>query len=341
LSSSDTGIWTNGVVSWPAFALEPGKTRVFTVTVKVNEDAPTNNFTGTSPHNGLASATRLTNADITNIVSFTMITADPDTTDNVYQEPTNVLPKLEVTAQKVWVGGPSEDHVAVELTLSRQVLGGQIEVVAGSMPVITPNAGNADVFDYRWTGLPTFDPQGREYIYTVEETVVPDNYTKTTSGNIITNTYKPSLILIKFCGDTLLQGAEFQLYMGNSNGIIGVPDRTVTTDANGQAVFAHLVDGIYWIVESKAPSGYKYVDNIGPFVVKDGKITGPEGYTPLKDDTTGDYSISVEDEPVRELPATGGVGTIPYMGAGFALLILAIALKSGYSGRSSKHNNIV
>jgi hypothetical protein len=71
-----------------------------------------------------------------------------------------------------------------------------------------------------------------------------------------------------------------------------------------------------------------------------GKITDPEGYTPWIIETTGNYSISIEDEPVRELPAAGGVGTIPYMLAGFALLLLAIALKSGCSGRSSKHNNI-
>lgn len=327
ISASDGGTLSGELITWPAFALEPLKERVFTVTVRVNPDAPTDLYPGTSPHNGSATETRFNNADISNIVKFTMITADPNLSNNVWQEPTNVLPRVSVTAYKIWVGGPVSSHKPVELILYRQVGAGPREVVTGVTPTITPSTGPADKFTYTWTGLPRYNADSQEYIYTVDEAVVPDGYTKKIEGNIITNTYKPSLIISKVYGELPLQGAVFELYKGDSSGPTGSALKSITTGLDGKAVFEHLEDGTYWIVEAKPPTGYKWIDDIGPFIVKNGTITGPEGFIPAADGTTGNFIITVQNEPIRQLPATGGTGAIPFISGGFGLMVFAVYMK--------------
>ena len=191
LSASDGGKLNGSVITWPAFALEPKSQKVITVTVKVNSDAPTDIYKGTEPDTGSASAERFSDADITNIVKFNMITKDSNEANNVYQEPTNVLPRVSVTAYKVWVGGPSSDHKPVELTLYRQVGTGQKGEVTGTNPTISPESGPADKFTYTWNGLPMYSPELLPYVYTVDEATVPENYTRAVTENTITNTFMP------------------------------------------------------------------------------------------------------------------------------------------------------
>lgn len=329
VGASDGGNLNSGLITWPAFALEPGKQKIFSVTVNVNPNAPTEKCVGTAPDTGSATLTPLTDADITNIVQFTMITQDSNLNNNVWQEPTNVLPNASVTAYKVWVGGPEEDHKLVALTLYRKVGSGEREVVTGVKPTITPSTGTSDRFTYTWTGLPMYDANFQPYIYFVDELTVPANYTKTiTENNTVTNTYKPSLTILKVYGTGPLEGAVFQLYKGDDNGRTGDPlGEAITTDINGKATFEHLADGTYWIVEAKPPTGYKWMDDIGPIKVANGAITGPAGFTLAADGTTGNYTVTIPNEPVRKLPATGGVGTVPFATGGLGLMILAISLE--------------
>lgn len=328
ISASDGGTLGGDKITWPAFALEPDRERVFTVTVKVNLDAPTENYPGTSPHNGLATETRITNADISNIVKFTMITLDSNMANNVWQEPTNVLSRTSFTAYKIWVGGPASDHKPVVLTLYRQIGSGEKEVVTGVTPTITPASGLADKFTYIWTGLPKYNNESKEYIYSVDELDVPNDYTKTVTGNdTITNTYKPSLTILKVYGETPLQGAVFELYKGDQNGPTGGVIKSIITGVDGKAIFGDLTDGIYWIVEAKPPAGYKWIDKIGPIVVSKGIITGPEGFTPSPDGTTGNYVLTVQNEPIKQLPATGGKGSAPFMAVGLGLMVFAVYMR--------------
>jgi uncharacterized repeat protein (TIGR01451 family) len=327
VSASEGGTLSGSVITWPAFALEPKSQRGFTVTVKVNADAPTEIYKGTTPHTGSASAVRFVDADITNIVKFSMITQDSNVANNVWQEPTNVLPRASFTAYKVWVGGPAADHNPVELILYRQVGTGEKEVVTGVKPIITTEAGTPVKFTYTWSGLPIYSPDLQPYVYTVDEAVAPKNYSKSITENTITNTYKPSLTIKKVHGTTPLSGAEFALYKGNSSGRTGEPLKTITTGSDGVTTFGHLEDGTYWVVETKPPFGYKWIDDIGPFTVSNAVITGPSGYTPTADGETGNYIITVQNQPVRALPATGGVGTIPFLISGLGLMIFALSLE--------------
>ena len=78
------------------------------------------------------------------------------------------------TAVKVWVGGYSTDHIAVPLTLWRQIEGGPIEEVSGVTPSITPDPGTTptnDTYNYNWTGLLATDVEGNPYTYYATEEI--------------------------------------------------------------------------------------------------------------------------------------------------------------------------
>ncbi|HSN94890.1 MAG TPA: Cna B-type domain-containing protein, partial [Anaerolineaceae bacterium] len=99
-------------------------------------------------------------ADLVNDLSVT----------NTYNPPMNA----SFTAIKVWDGGYTSEHVAVPLTLWRQIAGGAIEQVGGVTPGITPNPVSeptSDVYSYSWTGLPATDAQGNPYTYYATEEV--------------------------------------------------------------------------------------------------------------------------------------------------------------------------
>ena len=299
LSDTGGGTLSGSLITWSPFYLDIGTYKEFIVVVTVNPGAPTVNYGGTLPDNrGIASETRIASVDISNIVRIaSTITADPTLTNNVWQEPTNVLPRVSVTAYKVWVGGPANDHQGVNMTLYRQVGTGAREVVTNAIPTITPSTGPANMFTYTWTGLPKYDQSYQTYIYTVDELTLPSGYTKTvvTSTNTVTNTYKPSLVISKVYRTTPLVGAALALYKSEDN--ILTPAEIVasmTTGIDGKATFGYLEDGTYWLLETQPPTGYYALTNapMGPFTVARGTITGPTGFTPSPDGTTGSYTVT-------------------------------------------------
>ncbi|MDO5688615.1 MAG: Cna B-type domain-containing protein [Tissierellia bacterium] len=128
--------------------------------------------------------------------------ADPFVITNSYD-----LKSTDFTVFKNWVGGPV-DKPDVEMTLYRQVEGGELEVVPSGLPLVglknPATIQNGDVF-YTWKNLPVTDNQGKTYSYTVMETSVDGiaveneragDYTVSQEGNVITNRYNsPNLNL--------------------------------------------------------------------------------------------------------------------------------------------------
>ena len=90
---------------------------------------------------------------------------------------TYVIPKVNITGTKVWVGGTKP---SVELQLYRND-------VAFGLPVTVTK----DDASYNWTDLDGTDINGNVYTYTVDEVSVPEHYTKSISddGLTVTNTY--------------------------------------------------------------------------------------------------------------------------------------------------------
>jgi len=102
VSASDSGMHSAGIVTWPEFSLVPGESKVLTVNVTVDAEAPVNNFPGTSAdgRGGITSPTA-GSFDLLNKVEVSAITDDPEVSNNVYFEPTNVMiqenPSLNIT----------------------------------------------------------------------------------------------------------------------------------------------------------------------------------------------------------------------------------------------------
>ena len=156
-----------------------------------------------------------------------------------------------------------------------------------------------------------------------------------------------------------LSGAQFHLYRKARDGEAGATTLTglegtyidlriegMTTDENGQAVISGLVPGDYWLVETKAPAGYRLLTDPIAFTLTrttvNGQIVGsiqtltpevnpPEADVPEPAAPVGPTAATVTDEatgetlPVltvpnapwgHELPQTGGAGTIPYTTGG-------------------------
>ena len=101
----------------------------------------------------------------------------PDTVDDLTVINTYKSPKINVTGTKEWVNGP-QDRPTIELQLYRDgvALGDSVELLSGDTT-------------HTWTGLDRTDSDGNDYIYTVDEINVPDNYEKVAIGLKVTNTY--------------------------------------------------------------------------------------------------------------------------------------------------------
>jgi len=88
-----------------------------------------------------------------------------------------IIPKVDITATKVWKGG-SGTRPTIRLQLYRN------GVAFGSpVDLVHPNT------TYTWKDLDKTDSYGQAYTYTVDEVTVPANYSKSVVGLTITNTY--------------------------------------------------------------------------------------------------------------------------------------------------------
>lgn len=104
---------------------------------------------------------------------------------------TYVSPMRSVYAQKIWVGGPLDDHIPPTMHLYQN--GHLYSTVPDA---VIPSSGPSAAFEFEWKELPLTDPTGRPYQYFADEAGVPEGYGKSISGTgtqdypfVITNTF--------------------------------------------------------------------------------------------------------------------------------------------------------
>ena len=132
-----------------------------------------------------------------------------------------------------------------------------------------------------------------------------------------------------------LANAKFDLYRTatqaevNAGSAVKIPHTTVNgiklesdlvTDANGTATFAkYEANGTnydYYLVETRAPSGYNILDNAEKVNFTDTEVEA----------TAGVYTVKVPNSSGILLPITGGTGTVIFTIIGIALMVGAVVL---------------
>lgn len=166
-----------------------------------------------------------------------------------------------------------------------------------------------------------------------------DETNKTTTPPQKVDVYTSKIAIVKVAEGTKatkLEGAEFVLYKEETTGdtkttkyykwnatekkVEWVAEKDQAdvkkTDVNGEASFDGLANGIYHLVETKAPAGYNQLDK--PYTVKVN-----EKNTPVTNENENDLTVTatVTNKTGAVLPSTGGMGTTIFYVLGFVLVV--------------------
>jgi hypothetical protein len=215
------------------------------------------------------------------------------------------IPRIDVTGNKVWVGGTTRSQITLQL--KAQVNNGPLTVIASGVVNGTENP----TWTYKWESVPKYDPYGRLYTsISVDEETVPPNYVKSLDGLTVTNTYSPVQINIEvnkvWVGPTkesitvkLLANGEDTgktLELNGTNGWSG--SFTVNQyDDSGKEIS-------YTVKEAEVPYGYQvsYSSDNGRLIVTNMAIKGGA--------VTAIYVDEAGSEISEPLVETGFVGEI-------------------------------
>ena len=95
---------------------------------------------------------------------------------------THIPEKISVAGSKTWNDNNDQDGIRPEtITVNLKV---------GDSVIATTTTSEANNWKYEFTGLDKYE-DGKEIVYTVEESAIPDGYTATVEGHNITNTHTP------------------------------------------------------------------------------------------------------------------------------------------------------
>ncbi|WMJ76481.1 MULTISPECIES: SpaA isopeptide-forming pilin-related protein [unclassified Sedimentibacter] len=212
---------------------------------------------------------------------------------------TNTYTKKDVTATKVWSGGPSS-RPTIWLELYRQIEGGELEKADVEIKELPSGTEEAT-----WEDVDKTDENGNVYIYSVKEVdedgndFVPSGYRKSEDGLTVTNTKKSSgggevtplygKVVVKKTDEDkkVLSGAEFTLYDEDGK----VVDKGVT-GSNGTISFEELEPGEYVLKETKAPEGYVLEENETEVSIN-GSVTRTYTFTNKKEEPEKPGSIEI------------------------------------------------
>lgn len=155
--------------------------------------------------------------------------------------------------------------------------------------------------------------------YTLVEVVAPTGYVLSTTNLLVTvepgtqttkviknKKNKGSLTVTKIDAENgkPLKGGTFELFDADHNSV-GIE----TSGDDGKLTFTGLEWGIYTLVETKAPKGYRLLENKISIEIKADELQ---------------VEITVENTKQDwEIPDTGGIGTVGFYGVGLILMLSA------------------
>ena len=256
----------------------------------------------------------------------------------------NTLRSTSVTVKKEWNDGDIDGRpTSIQFKLQYKDSAGDWKDY-GEYTMTEENMG---VEDERWTMV--IDNLPAEYEYQVVETgvysgqVQVDTYTpkvdKNTTGDTtvftITNTLKWSLKKTDMPegedAAKVLAGAEFALKDSDDKiiaiGTSGEDGMVTWTNQDGGEVDLTLLNGVYKLSETKAPSGYQILKTEWTLEFENGflkKASGEENYGNYIIREAGAENgvvVTLKNDKLYELPETGGPGIFLYMIGGTLLLM--------------------
>lgn len=131
------------------------------------------------------------------------------------------------------------------------------------------------------------------------------------------NIYGITIDKVNLKGDKL-DGADFSLYYGNDEETALKSDPVYTgTTVEGTLTFQGLNPGTYWLVETKAPDGYKVMAKAFKVVIDEKDPEKELGYA---------EEVTILNTANVSLPITGGIGTLIFTFSGIALMGAAVLL---------------
>lgn len=256
-----------------------------------------------------------------------------------YENWPNMLPKTSVKVMKKWIGDPAE-QAEIELVANG--------VHTGKKAVLNRHNN----WTYIFTDLPA-EEDGKKIEYKIVETDIP-GYSSSISGNaesgfIVTNTKIECELKIKKQSSEsteYLQGAEFKLYQEAEDGtelleklpgikLIEIQGNFIT-DEEGSITISNLLPGIYYVVETKAPEGYKLLENpICITLSRDNvSVEADNELIKISSENMDIPTLIIKNKPSYKLPETGGTGTLYYTLGG--ILLMAVPLMY-YVRRTRNH----
>jgi hypothetical protein len=132
--------------------------------------------------------------------------------------------------------------------------------------------------------------------------------------------------------------------LNDANGLPGAVNAAYTVapvpSQTGQFQLEGIEPGVYWLEETKAPTGFNLLAEPVQFTVAAngavtvGKGSGSGVVTASDADANGIYLVTVRDVPALKMPESGGIGWWPFTTGGAALLLAAALAASSYRRRT-------
>ena len=230
--------------------------------------------------------------------------------------------KINISVTKVWSDSNNQYNTRPDtITFRLQKKNGNAWETVDSI-ILTV----ADASSCTFENLPKY-AAGVEIEYQVIEVEVDGYATEVTGtmadGFTVTNTLKTITVkLVKVDGaNNKLEGVGFTLTDGTT---------TLYTDANGEIDLGSFAWGsTFTLTEVAPPDGYLGIAAM-TFEVKaaNGELTQTTNVSvaTITGDATNGYTITVVNTAGVELPATGGIGTVPFIAIGLSLMAFAAAM---------------
>jgi len=164
---------------------------------------------------------------------------------------------------------------------------------------------------------------GAEFvIYRTETVTSGEGPEATTTTNIYYATFTNNKLTGWSAADTK---ALADLYKEESSYFTGKGATVLTTGSDGKITVGGLDEGTYGMIETKAPTGYnKLATSVDVTINSTSDETVAQSLTnPISAETSGNKTVTVDNNKGTELPSTGGIGTTIFYVVGSILVVAA------------------